>query len=179
MIYIRRALADAISVEVSLWFRYSGNSGIDRLKPEASTSGRIVRISDVIDIRRCLTQAAGGSKEDIRQSIHRRDSRLSLFQRKIDDEQKLLSLEMARRLLVSSFICGIADRSTGSMTWVRISLHLVSQTYDGGNYFSTYSWADASVWVFFEEIIYIRIGCVFLMMAAESILLRKEISKTS
>ena len=86
---------------------------------------------------------------------------------------------MARRLLVSSFICGIADRSTGSMTWVRISLHLVSQTYDGGNYFSTYSWADASVWVFFEEIIYIRIGCVFLMMAAESILLRKEISKTS
>jgi len=32
---------------------------------------------------------------------------------------------------------------------------------------------------FSEEIIYIRIGCVFLMMAAESILLRKEISKTS
>ena len=31
---------------------------------------------------------------------------------------------------------------------------------------------------FSEEIIYIRIGCVLLMMVAESILLRKEISKT-
>ena len=31
---------------------------------------------------------------------------------------------------------------------------------------------------FSEEIIYIRIGCVLLMMTAESILLRKEISKT-
>ena len=71
MIYSRRALADTISGEVSLWSRYSENSGTDRQIPEASTSGRIVRINEFINTRRCLSQVAGGSKEDIRQSIHR------------------------------------------------------------------------------------------------------------